>query len=131
MSIIRISAGVASAIVALGLMACEQPVQKPQQGDMVVRDWIAAAVNKDGQTYCGLMTPRLLQKTTGQTGQRAKKTCEQQIKAGTGNYPFQFEIAEPATTGASAAQVAASGKKLRGHIKLKKQQDKLLIDAVK
>ncbi|MCA1679082.1 MAG: YihY/virulence factor BrkB family protein [Actinobacteria bacterium] len=76
------------ALSTLVLTACEQPVQKPQQGDMVVRKWIAAAVNNDGQTYCGLMTTRLLATTTGQSGDNAKKTCEREIKAGTGQYPF-------------------------------------------
>ena len=120
------------AIAALVLMACgkSESVQDLQQSDAVVRNWIAAAVNKDGETYCGLMTPRLLKATTGQSGDRAKKSCERQIKAGAGDYPFQFEIPEPATTKAGAAKVAASGKKLRGRITLKRQKGKVLIDAV-
>lgn len=124
------NAALALVISTVALAACEHPVQQPQQGDMVMRKWIAAAVNKDGQTYCGLMTPRLLEQTTGQSGDNAKKTCERQIKAGAGEYPFQFEIPKP-TTKAGAAEVAASGKKLRGHVTLKQQKDKLLIDAVR
>ncbi|MCA1700077.1 MAG: nuclear transport factor 2 family protein [Actinobacteria bacterium] len=127
---IRIRCLVALVIAGLVLAACEQPVQKPGQGDMVVRDWIAAAVNKDGQTYCGLMTPRLLAVTTGQPGKTAKKTCAREIKAGTGDYPFQFEVDRPSVTQAGAAQVDATGKKLRGHITLKQHNGKLLIDSV-
>jgi hypothetical protein len=118
------------AISVLALGACEQPVQEPRQGDRVVRDWIAAAVDKDGQTYCGLMTPRLLQQTTGQSGEAAKKTCERQIKAGAGDYPFQFEIPKPTSAKADAAQVAVSGQKLRGRVTLKQQKGTLLVDVV-
>lgn len=119
------------AIASLSLIACEQPIQKPEQADAIARKWIAAAVNKDGQTYCGLMTPALLQTVTKQSGAAAKKTCEKQVKAGTGDYPFQFAIPKPKVSGAAKARVDASGKKLRGHITLKQQKGKLLIDGVR
>lgn len=127
----RITA-VGTVVVALGVAACgDDEEKKPQQGDKVVRDWIAAGAKKDGKKYCSLMTPRLLQAITGQPADTAKKTCRDQIKAGTGDYPFQFIIPKPRTMGASEAQVDASGKKLRGHVTLKKQKGKLLIDAVR
>ncbi|MCA1701486.1 MAG: hypothetical protein LC790_22340 [Actinobacteria bacterium] len=118
-------------IAAAGVVGCEKPVQMPDQGDAVARKWIAAAVNKDGQTYCGLMTAKLLQTVTRQAGAAAKTTCEKQIKAGTGDYPFQFAIPKANVSGAASAQVDASGKKLRGHITLTQQKGKLLIDAVR
>lgn len=126
----RISALSALAIGALALTACGKSESVQGQGDEVVREWIAAAVNKDGETYCGLMTPRLLQATTGRSD-GAKKTCERQIKAGVGEYPFQFEIPKPTPGNAGTAKVAASGKKLRGRVTLKKQKGELLIDAVR
>ncbi|MDQ3850413.1 MAG: hypothetical protein M3296_07355 [Actinomycetota bacterium] len=127
----RITAVATIGVAALGVSACEKAAQKPQEADKVVRDWIAAAANKDGKKYCGLMTPQLLQSITTQTGKMAKKTCEDQIKAGTGDYPFQFAIPKPRTTGATQARVTATGKKLRGHVTLRKQKGKLLIDAVR
>ncbi len=127
----RVTAVGIIAVAALVVMACGKSAEKPQQADKVVRDWIAAAAKKDGKKYCGLMTPRLLQSVTRQPADMAKKTCQDAIKAGTGDYPFQFAIPKPRVMGASQAQVAASGKKLRGHVTLKKQKDKLLIDAVR
>ncbi|MDQ3689061.1 MAG: hypothetical protein M3406_03325 [Chloroflexota bacterium] len=120
----------ALAAATLTLTACGKAESVTQRGDKVVRDWIAATVNKDGKTYCGLMTPRLLQSTTGRSD-GAEKTCERQIKAGTGEYPFQFEIPKPTTGKAGAAEVSASGKKLRGRLTLKEQKGELLIDAVR
>lgn len=127
----RVTRSVAVVIAAVGVVGCEKPGQMPDQGDAVARKWIAAAVNKDGQTYCGLMTPKLLQSITGQAGATAKMTCEKQIKGGTGDYPFQFAIPKAEVSGAANAQVDASGKKLRGHITLTQQKGKLLIDAVR
>ncbi len=127
----RIAAVGSIAVAAVGVMACGKSAEKPQQADKVVRDWIAAAANKDGKKYCGLMTPKLLQSVTAQPAATAKKTCQNEIKAGTGDYPFQFAIAKPRIMGPAGAQVDASGKKLRGHVTLKKQKDKLLIDAVR
>ncbi|MDQ3631675.1 MAG: hypothetical protein M3417_10495 [Actinomycetota bacterium] len=120
----------ALAVATLTLTACGKSESVSQRGDKVVRDWIAAAVNKDGKTYCGLMTPRLLRSTSGRSD-GAEKTCERQIKAGAGDYPFQFEIPKPTTNKAGGAEVAASGKKLRGRVTLKQQKGKLLIDAVR
>ncbi|HEX8158945.1 MAG TPA: hypothetical protein VF526_16280 [Solirubrobacteraceae bacterium] len=119
------------AIATLGLISCEQPVQKPEQADAVARKWIAAAVSKDGQTYCELMTPALLQTVTHKSGAAARKTCEKHVTAGTGEYPFQFAIPKPRVAGPTDAQVSASGKKLRGHITLTQQKGKLLIDTVR
>ena len=127
----RIAAVGTIAAAAMGVMACGKSAEKPQQADKVVRDWIAAAAKKDGKKYCGLMTPNLLRSLTARPADRAKQTCQDEIKAGAGDYPFQFAIAKPRVRGAAQAEVAASGKKLRGHVTLKKQNGKLLIDAVR
>jgi hypothetical protein len=113
------------------LAACGKSTETATQADTVVRDWIVAATSKDGEAYCGRMTAEFLQKTMGKRGEMATKTCEKQVNAGSGDYPFQFDIPKPTAKGAGAAEVSASGKKLRGRIEFKKQRGKLLVDAVR
>ncbi len=77
------------------------------------------------------MTVDYLERTTGAQSDAAKKKCESDVKAGSGNYPVKFDVQKPTKTTDSTAEVAVKSMAPSGTVKLKKEDGKFLIDDVK
>jgi len=78
MSLTRIL-GLAScflAIVALG--ACGGGNDK-KDAEQNVRDIVSATNESDGDKFCGLVTEKFIEQTTGAKGDKAKDACKKQI----------------------------------------------------
>jgi len=70
-------------------------------------------------------------RTTGAQSDAAKKKCESDVKAGSGNYPVKFDVQKPTKTTDNTAEVAVKSMAPSGTVKLKKEDGKFRIDDVK
>ena len=119
----------ALAAAAVGLTGCGGG-GSAKDADKVVKDWITAGVEKDGEKFCDLMTTDFLEKSTGQQSNAAKKRCEDQVKSGSGNFAVKLNVGKARPGGETAAQVPVSGTVQPGTVKLRKENDKFKVDGI-
>lgn len=100
------------------------------ESDQVVKTLLKAAIDRDGETYCGLLTSQELEAQTGERSDAATTKCEQQVVSGNADYPGKFSVAESQPKGANDAEVKVEGNVPSGVIKLKREGGKLKIDSV-
>src|SRR5919197_2576591 len=67
-------------LAALWLAACGGGNDK-QEAEQTVRDFVKASNERDADKLCDdLLSKDFIEQTTGATGDRANKTCKQQLK---------------------------------------------------
>ena len=87
----------------LALAGCGGGDDDPDEVRQVVRDFVEATNERDGETLCGeLVTQEYLRKSTLATGDRADEACRQQLEATTGLRLKLISLGKPKVDGDEA-----------------------------
>ena len=119
----RILGLAASLLTILVLGACGGGSDK-ENAEQTVRDIASATSDSDGDKFCGLVTDRFLEQTTGAKGDKAKDACKKQIDSLKNADLKVNKITKTEVDGDNAtvtAELESSGQKRPQVFKLKKE----------
>ena len=119
----RTAGALASVLAAVALGACGGGNDK-EDAEKTVRDIAEATTDSDGDKFCGLVTDKFLEQTTGAKGDKAKDACKEQIDSLKNADLKVTKIKKTTVDGDNAtveAELESSGQKRPQVFKLKKE----------
>ncbi len=115
--------GLAAGVALLAFTGCGGGNDR-EDAETVVREVTEATSESDGEKFCGLITERLLEQSTGATGDEAKDSCEKQIDARKTTKLKVTKITKTEINGGEAtvtAEIESNGRKRPQVFNLKKE----------
>lgn len=101
-----------------------------KDAEKAVQDWLVAAIDEDGATYCQQLTVKALERVTGERGDQAKKKCERLVKAEESPSKLPLDVDVVAKSSKEKSASAEIRRELPKEIVLIKEEGKYKIDRV-
>ena len=106
----RTTLGSAAVLAVTALAGCgggDGAFAAKEDSDKVVKDWVTAAVERDGGKYCDSLSKDLLEQITSAQSDSAKTKCEELVKNDSPQLPPRVSI-KPGKASETAATTTIS-----------------------
>lgn len=98
-----------------------------EDSEKVVKDWVTAAVERDGGKYCDSLSKDLLEQITSAQSDSAKTKCEELVKNDSPQLPLRVSI-KPGKASETAATTTISVQAPSKPVTLRKEDGNFKID---
>ncbi len=118
-----------SVVAAIALAGCggSDASSAKKDSEKVLKEWVTAAVDRDGGKYCKVLSKDLLEQVTSAQSDSAKTKCEEMVKNDSSKLPLRVSI-KPGKASKTAATSTIAVQAPTTPVTLRKEDGSFKID---